>query len=288
MSTIHVLKPCRGGILLFCMMVSAFAHAQKPVVFVSIPPQLWLTKRIAGNTAEVQALLPAGANPHTFEPTAKQATQLAGAPLVLTIGLAFERPLVERARKLNPRLVVAPADEGVKKLGAHHHADGEPCGCGEDGDPHIWLSPRLYAAMASNTTAALAQLLPPAARAFEARRDEVVREIQAIDAEVRRALENAATQTCVVYHPSLAYFAEDYGLTLLTIEQDGKTPTLKHLTAIIAGAKAANVKKVISEPQYNPRPARTVAEQIGARVEILNPLQEDWPALMREAAALLK
>jgi len=273
----------------FCTAFSVFAQAQKPVVFVSIPPQVWLVKQIAGDTVEAQTLLPAGANPHTFEPTARQARKFAEASLMLTVGLAFERQLVKQAQKLNPKLTVAPMDAEIEKLGAHEghrHVPGMPCGCGEDGDPHIWLSPRLYAVMASNTTAALSQLLPASRTVFEARRDTVVSEIQKIDAELQRTLEAVPIKTYVVYHPSWTYFAKDYGLTLLVIEQDGKTPAAKHLTSISAQAKAAGVRKVLTEPQYDKRPAQTVAKQLGISVDVINTLQEDWPALMRDAASV--
>jgi len=239
---------------------------------------------------DAQTLLPAGANPHTFEPTAKQARKLAEASLMLTIGMAFERPLVKRTQSLNPKLTVAPMDAGIEKLDTHeghHHAPGASCPCG-DGDPHIWLSPRLYAVMASNTTAALSQLLPEARATFEARRDAVVKEIQTIDAELQRTFEAIPIKTYVVYHPSWTYVAKDYGLTLLVIEQDGKTPSARHLTRISEQAKAAGVRKVFTEPQYDKRPAQTIAKQLGARVEVLNSLQEDWPALMREAASAFK
>ena len=276
--------------ILLCTAVSAFAQAQKPVVFVSIPPQLWLVKQIAGDMVEAQTLLPAGANPHTFEPTIKQTKRLAEASLILTIGMTFERPLVTRVKSLNPKLPVAAVDAGIEKLGAHkghHHAPGEQCS-GDDGDPHIWLSPRLYAVMASNTTTALSQLLPEARATFETRRDAAVTEIQKIDVELQRTLAQAPVKTCVVYHPSWTYFAKDYGFTLLTIEQDGKTPAAKHLASVIEKARAAGTQKVLAEPQYDKRPAQAVAKKIGAHVNIINPLQEDWPTLMREAAAAFK
>lgn len=272
--------------LFFGTAVSALAQEQKPVVFVSIPPQLWLVKQIAGDTAEIQTLLPLGANPHTFEPTVKQTKKLSEASLILTIGLAFERQIVKRAQSLNPKLTIAPMDAGIEKLNAHEghrHAPGEQCS-GDEGDPHIWLSPRLYAMMASNTTAALSHLLPEARAGFEARRDAVVSEIQKIDAELQRTFESLPVKTYVVYHPSWTYFAKDYGLTLLVIEQDGKTPAAKHLASISEKAKAAGVRKVLTEPQYDKRPAQVIAKQLGASVSVISTLQEDWPALMREAA----
>ena len=275
--------------ILLCTAVSAFAQAQKPVVFVSIPPQLWLVKQVAGDSVDVQTLLPVGANPHTFEPTVKQTKRLTEASLILTVGMAFEHSLVRRVQSLNPKLMIAPVDAGIEKLGAHeghHHAPGERCS--GDEDPHIWLSPRLYAVMASNTTVALSRLLPEARDVLEARRDAAVGEIQKIDTELQHMLEQTPVKTCVVYHPSWTYFAKDYGFTLLTIEQDGKTPAAKHLTSVITKAKAAGVKKVLTEPQYDKRPAQAVAKQIGVHVDVISVLQEDWPALMREAAAAFK
>ena len=69
------------------------AAAERPVVFVSIPPQAWLVRRLAGDSVEVETLLTPGANPHTFEPGARQVKKLAGASLylLLVVDRAFAR-----------------------------------------------------------------------------------------------------------------------------------------------------------------------------------------------------
>lgn len=276
-------------VLLCCFALTSQA-GERPVVFVSIPPQAWLVKRLAGETVEVQTLLPAGANPHTFEPGARQVKKLAEASLFLTLGLSFETRLVERAGKLNAALTVAGMDAGVVKIRADGHEHGRPgahdC-CSEGGDPHIWLSPRLFCAMASNTVAALERLVPQHGAALRANLEKTVAEIGVSDRAVREAARASGVKTWVVYHPSWSYFAADYGLALLVIEEDGKAPAARHLADVIRQARAAGVTRVFAEPQYDKRPAQTLAEQLGAQLEMIDPLQEDWPSLMRDVALKL-
>jgi len=232
--------------LLICPRAQAASAAERPVVFVSIPPQAWLIKRLAGEAVEVQTLLTSGANPHTYEPTARQVRKLAEAKLYLTVGMPFETPLATRAVKLNPALKMAAMDAGTKKRGSHAHdhddhghADSDPDCCGTGGDPHIWLSPRLMCAMASNTLAALAEALPENRTQMTENLHGAMAEILAADDTVRAELKGLKSRTWVVYHPSWGYFAETYGLTLLILEQDGKTPSAKHLAQVIRQAQAA-------------------------------------------------
>jgi zinc transport system substrate-binding protein len=275
--------------VLLCCFALASQAGEKPVVFVSIPPQAWLVKRLAGDAVEVQTLLTSGANPHTFEPTARQVKKLSSASLYFTLGMPFEVSLAKRAAGLNAALRVTGMDAGIAKIAepehAHHHEPGHVCGAG--GDPHIWLSPRLMCAMASNTVSALGLALPERRASFEGRLQAALGELAAADAALREKLGALRVKTWVVYHPSWAYFARDYGLALLVIEQDGKAPSARHLAEVIAQARAAGVKAVCAEPQYDQRPAQLLAQQLGARLVTVNTLQEDWPALMRDAAEKL-
>jgi len=275
-----------------CVFFFALASqaSEKPVVFVSIPPQAWLVKRLAGEAVDVQTLLTPGANPHTFEPGARQVKKLVEASLYLTLGMPFEASLVSRAAKLNPALKVAGMDAGVVKLGVGDHGHDSHVGhdsCAAGGDPHIWLSPRLFCAMASNTVTALGQALPQQREGLEAKLGKTVAEIGETDRALRDAVRALTVKTWVVYHPSWSYLAADYGLTLLVIEMDGKAPAARHLAEVIGRAQGVGVKVVFAEPQYDRRPAQTLADQIGTRLEMIDPLQEDWVALMRDVAAKL-
>ena len=276
--------------LCFLFFVLTAAAQEKPVVFVSIPPQAWLVKRLAGESVEVQTLLPAGADPHTYEPSARQVKRLSETALVFTLGLPFEARLVLQAGKLNPALKVVAMDAGIPKHGAgtHEHHGTEPGHvCAAGGDPHIWLSPRLLCAMGSNTVAALEAALPQQGAALEGALAKTLDDIRETDEAVRARLRNAPVKIWVVYHPSWRYFAEEYGLSLLVLEQDGKAPAARHLAEVIRHAKEAGVKVVFAEPQYDVKPAQTLATHIGARLVLVDPLSEAWPSLMRDVAKIL-
>ncbi len=274
--------------LLTTTALAVAAEGRRPVVFVTLPPQAWLVRRLAGDALEVESLLTPGANPHTFEPGARQIKRLAEASLYLTAGFTFEETLTSRAARLNPNLTIVPLDAGITKLGAHAHAHapGQFCS-GHGGDPHIWLSPALFSAMASNAAPALARLLPERHDALQQALRATVEEIAATDLAVRAKLDGLTVRTWVVYHPSWSYFAADYGLSLLVIEKDGKAPPARHLAGVIRQARAAGVRTVFTEPQYDARPAQTLADQLGARLATIDPLHADWPALMRDVAAKL-
>lgn len=275
--------------VLLCFLALAAGAGEKPIVFVSIPPQAWLVKRLAGERVEVQTLLTPGANPHTFEPDARQMKKLSKASLFLTLGMPFEMLLVGRAGSLNAALKVVGMDAGLAKIAEAAHDHGAEAGhvCGIGGDPHIWLSPQLMCAMASNTAAALGQMLPQQRESLAGNLQATVTGIQAVDAAVRGKLASLRVKTWVVYHPSWSYFARDYGLTLLVIEQDGQAPAARHLAEVIGQARDAGVKVVFAERQYDPRTSQTLAQQLGARLEMIDPLQEDWPALMLGVAEKL-
>lgn len=263
---------------------------EKPIVFVSIPAQAWLVKQLAGETLEVRTFLAVGGNPHSFEPTAHQIKRLAQANLYFTIGIPFETALTTRAAKLNTALKISAMDRGIEKLGAyalqHDHAANDHA-CMAGGDPHIWLAPQLMAVMASNAVATLTQVFPQDQAALSQRLRTIVSDISALDAEIRERLKPLTIRTWMVTHPSWRYFAHTYGLTLLVLEQDGKAPTARHLAQMIQKATESKVALVFAEPQFDPQPARTLARQIGARVMVIDPLREDWPALMREVAETL-
>ena len=287
MTTRHLLlRDVRGLLFSSLFALARVATAQdKPIILVSIPPQAWLVRELAGDRVDVHCLLPVGANPHTFEPDVRQLRALSRAQLALPIGMPFDRIFLQKAKQLNPRLISLPADANITKMAEgeahhHHHEHGEACS--DDGnDPHIWLSPRCFAEVATNTARALATLPLLPSDELSNRLARVSQTIQAVDQQARKKLAPLAGKLWVVYHPSWSYFAADYNLHLLTVEQDGKSPSSRHIITILKQARAAQVKTVFTEPQSDKRYAHAVADPLNARVEILDPLQEDWPLLMQ-------
>ena len=274
--------------------------APRPLVFVTIPPQRWLVRTLAGEAAEVELLVAAGQNPHTFEPAGRQLARLSRAQGWLTIGLPFERTLLAKARATRPDLAEFPVHAGVPRLGApphpphdHDHAPaaaaGEADGCAAEGaDPHFWLAPRPMAQLATNTCRALQQLLPDERERLDAALADLTGSLARLERELTATLAPAAGQTFWVYHPSWAYFAEAFGLRQQAVEQEGREPSGRQLARLVASARAARARVLFADPQFNPGPVRTLARQLGARVVTLDPLAEAWPENLRRVAAAIR
>jgi len=96
------------------------------------------------------------------------------------------------------------------------------------------------------------------------------------------------SRTFMIYHPNLAYLARDYGLTEIAVENEGKEPSPSQLISLIDAAKRENIKMILVQREYDPRNARAVADETGARVEIIDPLSADWFASTTAVIQLLK
>ena len=80
----------------------------------------------------------------------------------------------------------------------------------------------------------------------------------------------------MIYHPALSYFARDYGLQQIPIEEGGKEPSPAHLKALIDLCKASDVRVIFVQPEFDQRNAETIMKQTGTRIVSINPLNYAW------------
>lgn len=80
----------------------------------------------------------------------------------------------------------------------------------------------------------------------------------------------------MIYHPSLTYFAEEFGLEQLPIEADGKEPSPKQLKELIKTARNENVKVIFVQREFDIKQAETIAKEIGITPVEIAPLSYDW------------
>lgn len=276
-------------LLSICMFLFAvLCCSAKPLVYVSIPPQAWLVRSLAGDLLEVKTLLPANANPHTFEPSVRQMKDIAAADLYFTIGMPFELNLVPRMKRLNDSVTWSAMDQNISKRHMAHDHGNSRCSEAHGKDPHIWLSPKRFAQMATNAFVSLSARYPEKKVQLSRSLEKTVAEIQAADQLLRKKSQAAKVKFWMIYHPSLDYLTEEYGFKSLVIEQEGKAPSARYLANLIRTAKKTGIKNVLVSPQQNVRCSTYVAEQIGGKTVLVDPLEEDWPAMMRKMAGLMK
>jgi zinc transport system substrate-binding protein len=259
------------------------AVAGRMQVAVGVAPMQHFAQKIGGNLIQTTVLVPAGADAHTYEPKPSQMRAIADASVYLSTGLEFEEAWEARLKGANPRMVFIHTDAGLKKMvmPEHHEEHAHAAAHGHEDvemDPHIWVAPSMVRQMVVKVADAFAKADPAHAKVYAANLSAYLKEIDAVDAQLKGLFAGipADRRTFLVFHPAWGYLARDYGLTQSAIEFEGKEPTPRHLAAIISQGKAKNVKAVFVQPQMSQRTAATIAQAIGAKLVLADPLAENW------------
>lgn len=269
------------GALLVFMLSAGFTVMAAPLeVFVSIPPQKWLSDRIGGDLVNTRVLVGKGQNPHTFEPSPKQITYLCRANLYFTMGMEFEEEIGRRIEKSANKLKFVSITDRIKKIamseqGAEHsdsvkHHHGEL-------DPHVWLSPLNLKIMAAETAKAFIKKDPANKASYERNLRVVLANLDRLHDAIRQKLAPYKGASFYVFHPSFGYFAHAYGLKQKSVEVGGKSPSPRQLAALITGAKADEARVIFVQPGFDPKSAAAVAGAINGEVVPLDSLAEDVP-----------
>ncbi len=260
---------------------------RSPRLAVSILPQRYLVRQIAGDRFPIDVLIPPGYSPATYSPTPGQIRNLAHSRAWFRIGyIPFEKFWMKRIADNNPELRIVDTSTGVFMIrkGPDHKDTGAHSGV----DPHIWLSPRAVSIQAGNIFRALERIDPSNRAEYRTNHDRLQREISQLDALLSLRLKNLKTRHFLVFHPSWAYFARDYGLEQVSIEVEGKSPRPMDLARTIARAREMGVHTVFVQKQFDTAAAEVVAREIRGRVALLDPLSEDWPGNLLAVARALE
>ena len=285
--------------LALCLLACA-AETRRPVVFVSIGPQLESVRRIGGGNVDAHAMLPAGLSPETYSPGVRQMAALARADAYVTIGVPFEKMVVAKIHANFPKLKIVDGRTGMTfrrmEGGAHHHGehhdhddDDHDHEMGED-DPHVWLSIDNMKCHARMVAAVLAEVLPESEHAaIDARAAEYLRELDALSAELKAKLSPLKGTEAVVYHPAFGYFLDDHGIRQKAVELEGKEPGARYLGSVIREARHDGIRAIFVQPQFNVKAAEVLSHEIDGKVLPFDPLPNDYSdGLRRLADALLE
>jgi zinc transport system substrate-binding protein len=241
-------------------------------VAVTIPPQKQFVERIGGDRVRAVVLVPPGANPHTHEPTPGQLAEIGRADLYIAVGsgVEFERMWMDKIRGVNPRMPVVDSSRGIEVI---------------SGDPHIWLSPRNAMIMVNNTFEGLVAIDPGHEAVYRKNRDGYLAELDRLDRDIGESLAGKSHREVMVSHAGWAYFARDYDLHLISIEKEGKEPTPGELQDLIRRARQNNITVVFASPEFSTKSAEVIAHEIGGRVDLISPLDEDYVENLHKVSA---
>lgn len=242
--------------------------ASPPKVIVTVAPTKFLVEKIAGNRVEVEKFVPAGASPHSFEPTSRQLLEASKGVLWFRIGEGFEGRTLDvfkgKTKLVNLR-------DGLPLI------SGQSCRCHpqDPHDPHIWLSTHLLKIQSKTITQALSDLLPESKSFFEENLTALVTELDILDNDIKAMVAKSPRQYILVTHPAFGYFCRDYGLVQLSIEVDGKEPTPRQMTDLIQLARTQKIDRLFLEPQHNAKGGIRIAQELNIQTYWLDPYKEN-------------
>ena len=288
-----------SSIVIILLLTTGVATAAAPLsVFVSIVPQRTFVEHIGKDLVSIEVMVQPGASPATYEPKPRQMAALNGAAIYFAVGVPFENAWLPRITDANPQMKVVHCESGIERMPmqrhehhAENHAHHEKAHGNEDIilDPHIWLAPPLVAQMAKTIAQALTEADPAHAADYAANLRTFLALCTDLDASIREELKEVRPpqNMFMVFHPSWGYFAKTYGLKQLAIEAEGKNPSPKELQELIELARKTGVRVIFVQPQFSQKSARLVAQNIGGRVEPLDPLAADWRANLLHVATII-
>lgn len=264
-------------LLISCKQV---VSSDKSILSVSIEPQKYLLETIVGDKYTVNTVIPAGSNPESYDPSPAQMVNIGKSKLYFKIGnLGFENTWLQNIKTNSPEMTIVDCSEGI----AHAHCDDHDH-VHPGGDPHIWSSASTIKTIAKNMYNSIISIDDTNKDYYLENYKQLEASINETDSVVKSYLEKAPSKTFVIFHPTLSYFADEYGLNQLTIEVDGKQPTPQQLTELIKRAKKENVKVVFIQEEFDKKNAEVVAKEIGAQIVNINPLSLDWNGEMIKTA----
>jgi len=256
------------------------------IITVSIAPYKYFIEAISGDNFTVNVMVPAGSNPHIYEPYPEQLSKLRQSVAYISNGyLGFEITWLDRFYEMNRSMKELNLGNVIDPIVPEHH-DGDQHF--ETADPHYWVSPLCAMKMASSVRDFLTGLDPENREQYEINYKVLIERIQETDLKAKELSSSGGIKPFMIYHPNLAYLARDYGLEEISVEFEGKEPDPSRLVGLIDRAKKDSLRVVLVQREYDTKNARVVADEVGARVIVIDPLSEDWYLSTNEIISILK
>lgn len=253
---------------------TADSYAEKIKVIASIYPLGDFVKQVAKDKADVRVLLPAGASPHTFEPTPKTIKYISEADVFIKIGLGLEFWAEKMLKSSgNKKIITLDSSEGLsliklsEKDHKHNHSSSEF-------DPHIWLDPLNVLKIIEKIQKTLSDIDPINKDFYKKNADAYKDSILRLHGDIEDRVKKLRIKEYITFHPAWNYFSRRYGLKVAGVieESPGKEPGPKHIDSIIKEIKRIGSKVVFVEPQFNTKVASVIAKEADAKLVYLDPI----------------
>ncbi len=250
----------------------------KKVVAVTIVPEKTFVEAVCGDLAEVVTMIPPGNSPGNYEPTPQEMEQLAKASLYFAIGVPAEEANI--LPNIGTVKLISLQDAVAEKYADRKFESGKR-------DPHIWLSPKRVKVMIDTIALQMCELDPKNKEIYNKNAQDYIKQLDELDVQITQTLQGVNNKKFIVYHPAFGYLADDYGLQMFALEEEGKEATIQHLQDMIDLAKKDNIKVIFYQKEIDSSQSAAFAEELGGETTQLAPLAADYIENLKNMAQLM-
>ncbi len=244
------------------------SNNNKVKVTASFYPLFFFASEIGGEKADVSNITPAGAEPHDYDPTARDIANIEkGDILILNGGVEAWGDKIKK-NLANSDVIVVEAGEGLITRNIVEEGKNQT-------DPHIWLDPVLAKREASKITDGFVKKDPANASFYKTSEDALDQKLDSLDKKYREGLKSCKNKSIVTSHAAFGYLGQRYGLRQVSVSgiSPDEEPSVKQLAEVADFARRNNVKYIFFEALVSPKLSETIANEIGAQTLVLDPIE---------------
>jgi len=230
-----------------------------------------IAQNVAGNRLKVDALLPIGVDPHSFEPTPSDVRRVADSTVLIVNGAGVEEFLKRLLDNAGGNRQIIEASKG---LTSRKPSAGEPVDADNPIDPHFWLDPNNVVKYVENIRDGLSQADPDGAASYAVNASAYIAKLKELDPWIVEQVKVLPVERrlLVTNHESLGYFADRYGFKIIgsiipSISTDS-SPSAQQLAKLIDQIKKTHAPAIFLETSANPQLANQISQETGVKVVI--------------------
>ena len=266
-----------------------------PVV-ASFYPVAYLTQQVGGDKVDVLTMVPAGAEPHVWEPTPADLVNIGKSKLFVYLGLGMDSwapdvleslgkdapASVQASDNVDPltfeqeRALVESHEHASDGMEHHDHAAHVGHSHSHGGiDPHVWLDPQRAKIMAKNILDGLSSADPKNRAYYEENYNALALRLDELDQAYESNLSGFTDKKIVVSHEAYGYICARYGIDQIGISglTPDSEPDAKTMSEIVNLVKEDHITTVFYEELVSPKVAKQIANETGAKAEVLSPIE---------------
>lgn len=235
-----------------------------------------MAQQVAGEAFIVETLIPAGLDPHAYEPTPRDLAKIADSDILIVNGAGLEGWLDPILDNVDGERLVIEASHGLTSRTAdpaepEHDSEEQGHAAGEV-DPHFWLDPNLVIHYVTNIRDGFVQVDPAGSEEYQRNAEKYSAELRELDGWIRQEVDKIPPENriLVTNHESLGYFADRYGFrvvgTIIPSASTSASPSARHIAELIDQIDQSGAKAIFLETGTNPDLAEQIASETGVRV----------------------